>query len=435
LPENRKASPRPPKAALELDVATAPVLAETAAAPRPAYRRTFAGAVGVCTVAWFLALSAWFGLRPGSILLTRPNILFSSDTNAWIERFGGETKLPRVFPYHYVHPLEVELWRPPCRAIGHVLKLFLPQDEADVLSARLLPAILFGMGTAALSFLGLSNGLGKTRCVLLFAIYMLFTSSVTAVLPEHYAISNGLLSLAFVAPFFIGPERIKYGVLAALTLLAGGTIITNFAFPLGSLIRCYSASRRFRWRLIAVPAAGVAAVSAGFYFFSYSVHWFVSQYLNVRLFHAPLRAAAYTLGMALVPVVGPMPQVHRFPGFDQVSFEPLRFGDYSWIQAIAAAAWLVLLIRSVGKALEEKRLRPEVWMLLGWLVYEALEHNIWGDEFLLYAPNWTWALMALVVLGAPYLSRLFVAAMAVLIAIGQVYTLLAIRAGFLTIHQ
>lgn len=418
----------------------APAVAITPAAPPTAFRRTFAAAVGVCTIAWFLALSAWFGLRPGSILLTRPNILFSSDTNAWIERFGGETKLPRVFPYHYIHPLEVELWRPPCRAIGHVLKLFLPQDEADVLSARLLPAILFGMGTTALSFLGLSMGLGKTRCALLFSIYMLFTSSVTAVLPEHYAISNGLLSLAFVAPFFIGAQRIKYGVLGALTLLAGGTIITNFAFPLGSLVRYYSAARRFRWRLIALPAAGTAAVSAGFYFFSYSVHWFVSRYLNARLFHAPWRAVEYTLGMIVVPVVGPMPQVHRFPGFDQVSFEPLRFGDYSWIQAIAAAAWLTLLIRSVGKALEEKRLRlpwisGEVWMLLGWLAYQALAHNIWGDEFLLYAPDWTWALIALVVMGAPYLSRLFVAAMAALIAIGQVYTLLAIHAGFLTIHQ
>ncbi|HEY6342399.1 MAG TPA: hypothetical protein VIY49_12970 [Bryobacteraceae bacterium] len=416
-------------------MSTAPILAETPAALQPAYRRTFAAGVGVCTVAWFLTLSAWFGLRPGSILLTRPNILFSSDTNAWIERFGGETRLPRVFPYHYVHPLEVELWRPPCRAIGHLLKLFLSQDEADVLSARLLTAILFGVGTAALSFLGLSKGLDKTRCVMLLAIYMLFTSSATAVLPEHFAISNGLLSLAFVAPFFIGAERIKYGVLAALTLLAGGTIITNFAFPLGSLIRAYSAARRFRWRLIVLPAAGAAAVSAGFYVFSYSVHWFVSRYLNARLFHAPWKAAEYTLGMVLVPVVGPMPQVHRFPGFDQVSFEPLRLGDYSWIQAIAAAAWLVLLIRSVGKALEEKRLRPEVWMLLGWLAYEALVHNMWGDEFLLFAPDWTWALAALVVLGAPYLSRLFVGAMAALIATGQVYTLLAIRAAFLTIHQ
>jgi hypothetical protein len=412
-------------------MSTAPVLAKIPSVPRPAYRRTFAAAVGVCTVAWFLALSAWFGLRPGSVLLTRSNILFSSDTNAWISKFTGETKPPRF----YIHPLEAELWRPPCRAIGHLLKLFLPQDEADVLSARLLTAIVFGMGTAALSFLGLSIGLGKTRCALLFSIYMLFTSSTTAVLPEHFAISNGLLSLAFVVPFLIGAERIKYGVLAALTLLAGGTIVTNFAFPLGSLIRFYSAARGFRWRLIALPAAVAAAVSAWFYFFSYSVRWTVSGYLNARLFHAPWKAAAYTLGMLFLPVVGPMPQVYRIPGFDHISFEPLRFGDYSWIQAIAAAAWLVLLIRSVGKALEEKRLRPEVWVLLGWLAYEALLHNLWGDELLLFAPNWTWALMALVVLGAPYLSRLFVGAMAALIAIGQVYTLLAIHAGFLTIHQ
>jgi hypothetical protein len=288
------------------------------------------------------------------------------------------------------------------------------------------------VGTAALSFLGLSNGLGKTRCVLLFSIYMLFTSSATAVLPEHFAISNGMLSLAFVAPFFIGAERIKYGVLAALTVLAGGTVITNFAFPLGSLIRFYSASRRFRWRFT-LPAAVAAAVNAQFYFLSSSVHYFVTRYLNARLFHAPWRAAEYTLGLVLLPVVGPMPHFNLY--WHMVSFEPLRFGDYSWIQAIAAAAWLVLLIRSVGKALEEKRLRPEVWMLLGWLAYEALLHNIWGDEFLLYAPNWTWALMALVVLGAPYLSRLFVGSMAGLIAIGQVYTLLAIRAGFLAIHQ
>jgi hypothetical protein len=412
---------------------TASTVSTVAKTPVSGHKLPFAATVGLCTVIWFVLLSGWFGLVPGTVLATRPNVMFSSDTSAWIDRFAG-SKHPRVYPYGYVHPLEEFFWRPPCRVLAHLLGLFLSSDYAKVLAARILPGILFGMGTACLALLALRNGLGKTQCALLFAIYFLFTSSSTAVLPEHFAISNGLLSIAFTVPFFVPAARMRNAALGLLTVLAGGTIITNFVFPAGLLIRLYEVPRRVKLRFIGIFVVGAAALSLLMYHEWSPLRWFVLRYMNVRLLH-PLKAGLYTFGMLLWPVVGPMPRVLRYPGFDQVSYEPLNLTAYNWIQAVAAIAWLTLLVRCVWKAAHEKRLRPEVWTLLGWLLFEAVLHNVWGDEYLLYAPDWTWALMGLVVLGAPYLSRRFLNVIVIPIAIGQACTLIAIRAGLHTITR
>ncbi len=66
-------------------------------------------------------------------------------------------------------------------------------------------------------------------------------------------------------------------------------------------------------------------------------------------------------------------------------------------------------------------------LLLGWILFNAVFHNLWGDELMVYAPHWSWALMALVVLGVRHLSRRFVIATAVLVITCQIPTLLAIR--------
>ena len=51
-----------------------------------------------------------------------------------------------------------------------------------------------------MAFLALQKWIKTIQLILLFIMYLLFTCNSTAALPEHFGISNGLLSIAFVIP-------------------------------------------------------------------------------------------------------------------------------------------------------------------------------------------------------------------------------------------
>jgi len=193
---------------------------------------------------------------------------------------------------------------------------------------------------------------------------------------------------------------------------------------------------------VAIVAVAIPVGLGGFLFLytkSYTMHHFVSAYATFRLLHDPLRACVYAIYTVICPAVGPTPRVMREPGWDMVSYEPahdvLRLSYYLGIQAIGAIAWLVLLVRSVFKGLNDERTRLYVWLPLGWILFSAVFHNIWGDELLLFSPHWSWALMALVILGARDLSLKFMTAVFVPIVVSQIYTLFTIKSALETITR
>lgn len=407
---------------------------DTGAAPVATTNQlALAACFGLCAVVWFVFLSGWMRVTPGSVMTKRQNVLFNSDTNLWVDRMIGDARSPE----HLVHPLEVPLWRYPCRALQHLLGTFLPVDYAGLLAARLFVALIAGTGVGCLAFLALRRGITLTQCVLLFTIYLLFTSNCTAALPEHFGISNGLLSITFVVPFLALSTQSMTIALAVLLVLCGGTTITNAAFPFASMFQYSLKSMRAR-KAVALATIPIGLGASLFvYMRSSTIHYFVSKYLNLRLFHDPLRAGVYAIYAVVCPAVGPTPRVLRWPGWDMVSYEPahevLRLSYYFGIQAIGAIAWLALLLTCVFRGLRDGKTRAYVWLPLGWVLFSAVFHNIWGDELFLYAPHWSWALMALVILGARGLSGRFIAVTFAPIVISQIYTLFAIKSALQTI--
>jgi hypothetical protein len=399
------------------------------------HRYLIPASAGLVAVVWFLLLSGWLGVAPDSVMMKRQNVLFNSDTNLWVDRMIGNARSPEQL----VHPLEIPLWRGPCRALYHLLNTFLPAEYAGVLAARLLVAIVAGIGVASLAFLALHNGIRKLQVVLLFIVYLFFTSSSTISLPEHFGISNGLLSVTFVMPVVIASVRMRAIFLAAMGVLCGGTTITNLFFPLASFVHLSLKSMRAKLALIGAAIPMTAGAWWFLYTRSYTIHWFVGNYLNLRLLRDPLKAGVYAIFALFGPVISPSPLVLRVPGWDMVTYEPahapLQLNYYSWIQAIGVVAWVLLLSRCVLNGFREDRTRPYVWLLAGWIIFNAIFHNIWGDDFILYAPHWSWALMGLVLLGARNLSLRFVATMCVPILIGQISTLFAIKSALETITR
>ncbi len=392
-----------------------------------------AAAVGLCAVVYFFVLSGWMDVKPGSVMVARNNVLFNSDTNLWVNRIIDNARSPQQL----VHPLELYLWRGPCRALYHLLEIGVPPEKARLLATRFFAALFAGIGVAFLAFLALGNGIRGTQFVLLFILYLLFTSSATICLPEHFAISCGLLTIAFVIPFVVANSKTRTAILAALVVLCGGTTITNAAFPAASLV--HFSIKSMRAKIIAVLV--VLPVAAGMFLFVFfrsdSVHWFVTNYLNLHGLIEPVRVFSYGFYAFVAPAVGPAPHVVRVPGWDMVTYEPglegVHISYYFGIQAFGAAAWIALLSMCIYKGFQNERTRPYMWLPLGWVMFNALFHNIWGGEIILYAPHWSWALMGMVILGARDLSRTLIGTIFVPIVISQIWTLIAIKNALATI--
>jgi hypothetical protein len=70
-----------------------------------------------------------------------------------------------------------------------------------------------------------------------------------------------------------------------------------------------------------------------------------------------------------------------------------------------------------------------------WVLFNALLHNVWGDEFFLYSPHWAWALMAVVMLGVRRAWPGWVVAVTLAIIPGQLQTISQIRDALATISR
>jgi hypothetical protein len=399
------------------------------------YRRSSWPAVlaGFIAVIWFLTLSGWMDMKPGKVMMNRPNVLFSSDTNRWVDRFAGNTKLPPIHPYGFVHPLEEPIWRATCRFLYYPLKAFMSSDDAIVLSARLNVALVAGIGVGFLFLIGLRTGLNNLKLILLFVICLLCTSNVTVCLPEHFGFEYGLLAATFAATMLVRSKPTRAILLTAFAVVDGGTIITNVLFPVGCFIRFCIESTRLR--LAALATAALMSTAAGVVLVrqSSTIHWFTVRYSNLSLLNHPVQALINSICFLVYPVIGPYPQVARYPGWDMVTYDPMKLSYYSWAQAFAVVAWFVLLSACVVKGLREEGMRPYVWTLLAWLGFNIVFHNMWGTELYLYAPDWCWALIALLILGARNLSPRFLFAMFVPIVVGQAFTLFHMKAALETI--
>ncbi|MGC2112228.1 MAG: hypothetical protein WA655_22105 [Candidatus Korobacteraceae bacterium] len=408
---------------------------ETVTAPSLGHSRAIAAMVGLAAVLWFMLLSGWMKSVPGSVMVKRQNVLFNSDSSIWLDRMIGNEKSPEQM----IHPLEIPLWRAPCRALQHLLGIFMPPEEAGILGARLLVALVHGLGVGFLALLVLRIGVKLPQCILLFIVYFLFTSNCTAALPEHFGISNGLLSIAFVGPILLTSTSATAIFLAVMLVLCGGTTITNALYPLAAIWQYCFKSMRARMAVVAAAIPVGLAVFLFLYLKSYTMHHFVGGYLTLRLIRDPFRACIYAIYTVVCPAVGPTPRIMREPGWDMVSYEPahavVRLSYYLGLQAVGAIAWASLLVKCVVNAIRDDSTRFYVWLPLGWVVFSILFHNMWGDELALYSPHWSWALMALVILGARELSLKFVTSVFVPIVVSQVYTLFMIEKALGTITR
>ena len=73
--------------------------------------------------------------------------------------------------------------------------------------------------------------------------------------------------------------------------------------------------------------------------------------------------------------------------------------------------------------------RPFGSALLIWLCFNAVLHNVWGDEYFLYSTHWPWALMALLMLGLSKTPPSLIAVSVLILVPAQLQTFFAVKAA------
>lgn len=399
--------------------------------PAPSRLKTWAFAVGAAVVAtaWYMGLSEWLRFTPGSPLTTDSDVIFNSDAAAWTEWLAGEGPLQRPSP---LHALLNVVWRPAARGLFALFHAFLPYDQARILAARALVAMVAGAGFGCIAALTMLAGVSRGRRMPLLLVCLLFSSNVLVVSPEHWGLSHGLLcGCGLIVWLDLAPRR-KLAYLTFLTILTAGTTVTNAVYPGAALARILAPPRSLEW--MARPRSMAIAGFTALVLFAAAVasrpvihsrmprlteH--VTGYVHLRLIREPARAAIDSLTGLVYPAIAPMPEL-AFEG-RRLTFQYYERSTWAWTQVVAAGAWIVLLARCGVGILRSPDARGYGLGLLGWILFNLAFHSIWGDELFLYTAHWSWCLALIVLLGSRAVSPAFLAACVVLLIPGQLTTL------------
>ncbi|HLK10388.1 MAG TPA: hypothetical protein VKW76_03325 [Candidatus Binatia bacterium] len=393
---------------------------------------------GLAAAAWLYALSGLMFVRPGSELTRRRDVLFQSDAGYWIAAYasGGE----RVSSF--THPLLGALWEPGPRLLYLALRHVLPDEDAVLVAGRAFTALVAAAGVAALFGAAARHGASTRVLALLLPVYLLFTDQILVSLPEHFALSQALLSIAFALLVAAPRPATQLAGLGLLAVAAGGVTVTNAVFPLaaaGLVVHRHVSPRRWRQTVTAVAVLGlVAAAALGAALLAsptarQRLVWRVAPWLTARPLRDPGAAGRLAFRGLVDPAIGPTPAVDRNNDWHlpMVTYQPTyatyALWPYDGLQSTAVVAWLLLLGTSVVRAGWDPGTRPYVGLLLGWIAFNTVLHNFWGDEYFLFSTHWSWALFALVLLAAPRLRWPAVACLTVALVAGQVHTLIEVR--------
>lgn len=402
----------------------------------PAHTGQLAFAV---TSVWFFVLSGLLGAVPGETVGTRIDAYFQVDaggriTDAATGAYGRAVVVHPIFYFVFTLPISQLAW---------LLSGVLPPEWTALYACRCYAALAVGIGVGRLCAALVRCGVSPLRLALVGPLFLLGTSQTTTALPDHFALSVGLLCYAFAV--FLD-DRAGHGhrtgwKLAALTFLAGGVTVTNGIFPAALLAWRWANGRPLPpWVRYAV--AGLTLLGGVFAVWVAGLDprdhpnplvWRVRGYLTGHILNDPAGAAARTLRGLTDVAVGPTPAIdtNNFHKTPMLTYEPRHSPYRAWpfdaVQGVSAAVWLLLLGTTMVLALRNERSRWPTVVLLGWISGSLGFHLLWGDEFFLYTQHHAWALATIVALGVRLVPPWALIPPVAVIAVGQVWTLLRIR--------
>lgn len=389
---------------------------------------TVSAIFGAVYIYW---LSGYMFVVPGSIITTKADLAFNSDMPFWIERvqtpFWSENSIS--------HPLRPFTWAYLARFAGSLFGIVLDPVSAATVAVKLLNAVMLGIAYGWFAWFCRTLGLEQRTILLLTLCFALFSTNAVVALPDHFGISMALCITSFAVLFLPISFARKLWIEAGLSLVIGGTTITNVLLPvlaIGYLIQTSGNGLlplfwRLKWIVLSLAIVLLLGGAALLY-----DKWdriaggqsLTVVYMHLRLLKDPISALQYALAAVVYPVVAPMPAIVE----QRLTLEPIRFSQLDPAYVASAIAWLIVLQNVLRASLAGTARGAVVFVLAPWFLFNTIFHNLWGDEFFLFSPHWAWCFAILLALGMKNTSP-YVFLLLPVMAIGQVRFLLAVHAA------
>lgn len=345
----------------------------------------------VASFMFYSLLTAQLQIKPNHIGTTAENFFFNADVPVYIEKTNNRD-------WHELsskHALRMIVWIPMVRSLEILY------DDRPPYERTALAVILFNKICLALSFTLLSVFTYNYLCCLpkwlIFnGMQLLSVAGLIMIAPDHFTQSYLLLSLSFILLFLNIPFTVLLPIQLLLGLLIAGTTTTNAIFS--ALIITYLLQRR-KWLPNAMVTSGYMLGFAGFFlisgylFFTYTPsndqQLMFNRFFNFQLYREPIAALEYFLASLTYPIAAPLPRLSDVP---IVTFEPIKLISHSLIDWIIFTLTLLLVVTGIQRSLSTwgKQLTTTALM---WLMFNVLFHNIWGDEYMLYIPHFSFLLL------------------------------------------
>jgi hypothetical protein len=358
-----------------------------------------------------LSLMAWseiLGVQPGQPIAERCDALFQSDAGQRVQDIRRGQSSFGMGSHALVHLL----WPRVLHSLAHA---FPDQNSASVWIGRITVALAAGIGWGILACGLVRMGIPGNRLILLSPVAMLASSQCLVALPDHFGLSAGLLtaSLGVYLLAISSTQSFRHRrSLALLCALTAGVCITNVLLPLSLLIILLQQRYRPAWGnhyygyfiiiFMIVIAISIRLIErAGP---NTPLVWQAKHWLNLRLIREPDEAAKRILRGTVEPVIvsTPMIDTNNLFQHEMVTLESpamhYELWPYSGWQSIAAASWMIAWIVAVSHGLLSRPARGPTMILMIWIIWNLIFHNLWGDEFYLYSPHYSWALIAILLL-------------------------------------
>jgi hypothetical protein len=406
---------------------------------------TVACLLAVLSAMWLYALSGLTGLRPGVPLTVRTNVLFQSDCASTIWDYWDRDN--HALWLRLEHPLYHWTYIAPTHLCYEVLRTRMADDEAVLAAGRGFVAAAAGIGIGCVLYVALLRGLGLVMLLPILMVNLFSTSMIIVTLPEHFGISYALLSMSFAVAAAELTLPTALGLLGILTVVTSGVTVTNGLFPVmaGAVVVWRRTGVRFpSWFLWTIGITGFLAVG-GVAALGLTpgerlnptirdLRWKIGSNLNLRLAKNPAAVGAYAFRGLVDPVIGPTPgmDTNNWQNMPMVTYEPrglpYRFWPYDGLQSAGAACWLILFLVACLKLIRSPD-RMIALLLFSWIGFNLVFHNFWGDEFFLYSAHWSWALLAVVFLGARSYRSPWILLLCLPLVGAQIHTLTRIWAS------
>lgn len=348
-------------------------------------------------------------VRVGHPMAERTDVFFQSDAGGLIE----DAVLNRDFRARGTHPLIYPLWTLPLHHLAQAGSAVVPPRVTAVIMSRLLVAITAGIGFGVLASTLVRRGLSPLRAFVFTTLTGVANGHTLAAIPDHFGLSVGLIAICFAIGLSDRPDQSKLRCLAILAPVVLGITITNALLPIGLIVLLLVMRNKMHWKrrhgLIALIGIGIFLAIAGVVIRTPSIHnriqERISLYLNLRLVTDFPSAMGYMIRGWTDAVVAPTPVVLRnnLERLPMLTYEredgPRPFWPHEPLQSVGSLVWLGLLIWGTYQAWRDAANRWIVFGAGGWAIGNGLFHNLWGDEYFLYTPHYSIALLVLAAMG------------------------------------